>query len=433
MIDINPFKDLLFSAHPSRNYVVALSGGRDSMVLCDLLLQLSDHCSWRAIHVNHRLHQDAYAWEEHVKRWCNAHGVPFEAIQLNDHWQGGQSQNVEARARIFRYSALIKACLPGEIVLTAHHQSDQAETFLLQLLRGSGLPGLSAMPMRRLWGGRVILRPLLSYPSIALAEHAMARCLSFIDDPSNASLTHRRNFIRHQIMPALESVWPQVSSVVARSASHCAEGQSLLDEFASSDFKEAFNVSRDAMDMQVLERWSLARQKNVIRYWLRINKVPMPEQKRLETFLAQCQARMDRMPMMAWSNVSLRRFQAHLYCVPRQPRFNADWEVTCSVNASLRLPEPLGVMGLEQWVVGESFCLGQTYQVRFRRGGEVFRPKGCPHHVGLKDWFQRQELPPWCRGIVPLLFDGTELVAVGLPRWVMRQCHHHPIREAITL
>ena len=221
--------------------VVALSGGRDSIALLDALALLRSELgiALSALHVHHGLSPNADAWTAFCEEQCAARDVPLAVHRVRVERVPGAS--LEATARAARYAALATA--DADIVALAHHADDQAETLLLQLLRGAGPHGLAAMPAERASStGPLLLRPLLTLPRTAIDAYAAARGLAWVDDESNANTAVKRNFIRHEIAPRLAAAFPGYSATLARAARHQAEAAQLLDDLARLDAQDTIDT-----------------------------------------------------------------------------------------------------------------------------------------------------------------------------------------------
>src|SRR5690606_38380138 len=225
------------AAHPRRVWV-AYSGGLDSTVLLHALAARRDAlpAPLHAVHVNHNLHPDSARWARDCQAVCDALDVPMESFAVTV--GNGRGVSVEAAARDARYDVFRDLLEDDELLLTAQHQDDQLETFLLQAFRGAGPHGLAAMPRQAPFGRGRLCRPLLDFSRAELEAWARARGLEWLDDPSNAEARFARNFLRLEILPALRQRWPQLAATVSRSARHCAEAAWLLDEMAALDLAE---------------------------------------------------------------------------------------------------------------------------------------------------------------------------------------------------
>ena len=224
--------------HADRLYL-GFSGGVDSHVLLHLCASIASlNAKLVAIYVHHGLQVEADFWAEHCQRTCEALGVACQIVRVNA--QPIQGQSPEEAARNARYDALKAFVQSNDVLLIAQHREDQLETVLLQLFRGSGLKGLSAMPACIPFGSGTLLRPLLDVSKQAINSYAIAHELSWIEDPSNLSSDYDRNFLRNEVLPLLKQRWPAVDKTVSRSAKHCAEAQSLISVQAKAAFLEVF-------------------------------------------------------------------------------------------------------------------------------------------------------------------------------------------------
>ena len=264
---------------------VALSGGADSTAL----LLAARQC-WpgqvRALHVHHGLQAAGDDFERHCLELCRALDVPMDVLKVQAHPAAGQSPQDAARRA--RYPALARsAAAQGcTMVLLGQHADDQAETVLLALGRGAGLPGLAAMPERFERDGMVFGRPLLAVPAAAMRQWLLAQGQAFVDDPSNQDEHYSRNRLRARLMPALAEVMPHFRETLARSARHAAQAQQVLDELARDDLQRIGSPPR-LRDLQVL---STPRQANALRHWLASAHGARPSAAQLDELLAQVAA-----------------------------------------------------------------------------------------------------------------------------------------------
>lgn len=401
---------VLALAPAAGGYWVAFSGGLDSQVLLHALAAGREQfpASLSALHVNHNLQPDAPAWAEHCRAVCAALGIEYRALSVQARPQPGESP--EAAARMARYRALTGAVPAGGVLLTAQHQDDQAETLLLQLLRGAGPKGLAAMPARTTVEGVTLLRPLLDVGRAALHDYARQHGLTWVEDPSNAYTDYDRNFLRHEILPHLRTRWPAAGATLARAARHQAEAAQLLDELAEIDMPAGGSLAVTA-----LLRLSASRRTNLLRRWLHVHGAPMPSAAVLERVDADLlHAAADAAPLVCWGEVRLRRYRDRLYLddvrEEGDPSRCLDWQP----DRPLSLPG--GVLSACP-AQGEGIAVrhlhGGHLQVRFRQGGESLRPVGRREHHTVKHLFQESGVPPWERARVPLIYRGATLLAVA--------------------
>ncbi|MCB1775924.1 MAG: tRNA lysidine(34) synthetase TilS, partial [Candidatus Competibacteraceae bacterium] len=226
----------LLTAHPHTRLVIGYSGGVDSHVLLHVLATqqaLGLARTVEAIYIDHGLHAVSAVWGEHCAAVCRDLNLPFRVLKIDAGPMPGESP--EAAARRARYAALAAELGPDSALLTAHHRDDQAETLLLQLLRGAGPHGLAAMPEAARLGEGWLLRPFLDVDRAELLVYARERRLCWIEDASNADTGFNRNYLRHQVLPVLRARWPAVNRTLSRSARLCAETATGLDEEAAAD------------------------------------------------------------------------------------------------------------------------------------------------------------------------------------------------------
>lgn len=255
---------------PGLPLAVAFSGGADSTAL---LLACAQRWPGQvlAIHVHHGLQDAADDFEQHCRDFCARHAIALRVSRVDARHAPGQSP--EEAARRARYDALVSVLadpalpLAARDVALAQHADDQVETLLLALSRGAGLPGLSAMPARWQRQGLQFHRPLLAVPGAELRRWLHAQGVDWIEDPSNTDAQFTRNRIRTQLLPVLETAFPQFRDTFARSAAHAAQAQALLQEVAQDDLIVVGQPPR----IVALQQLSAARLANVLRHWLRVD------------------------------------------------------------------------------------------------------------------------------------------------------------------
>lgn len=397
---------------------IAFSGGMDSHVLLHALAGVRNDFPFTlgAIHIDHGLQSASAEWADHCDRICSALGVPLEVRRVEV--TGLADDGLEAAARRARYAALAESLAPTDYLLTAQHRDDQAETLLLQLLRGAGVAGLAAMPFRTALGQGTHLRPLLEFDRAALAIYAREKGLVWIDDPSNRDLQRRRNYLRHEILPRLQGVWPDAVNRLAYSAAHMAEASTLLNSLASNDLAHCQLPDRqhaEALSARALAGLPDARQRNALRHWLRNQGVLPPGIQQLDAIQAQIQAKpRSSHACVSWGNVEIWRYRDQLVAIPRLPSPTDSLDATWDLVSPLFLPG-IGCLRAEA-VHGQGLDrkrLPPSLHVRTRHGGEVIRLIGRRHHHAIKKLLQSAGVPPWRRKRLPMLYAGEELVAVA--------------------
>jgi len=396
---------------------VAYSGGVDSHSLLHALASLRSGlpCRVGAVHVNHGLQHAAGAWDAHCRSVCAGLGVRYASLEVDGRAAAGESR--EAAARAARY-AVLKAWLPQrDYLMTAQHQDDQAETLLLQLLRGSGVKGLAAMPRLAPFGDGYLMRPLLDCSRAALLHYAGANRLNWVDDPSNRDISLDRNFLRHQVLPVLRQRWPAFSSTLSRSARHCAEAAMILEDVAREDLEALIDGSKDTLPVPGLLQLPPERQRNALRRWLKEKGGTTPSEAVLARIVNDILGgRTDAEACVRWDACELRRYRDHLYLLPQVPRRNTPAALEWRPETVLELPQAGGVLSASRGTgagVRAAAFAGAAVRVSWRRGGERCRPAGRRHHHALKKLFQESAIPPWERGRIPLVYIGDELAAVA--------------------
>lgn len=390
---------------------IGYSGGLDSECLLHWVIHgdaphFRQHYELVAVHVHHGLSPHADGWVEHCRQTCHIYNIPLHVVRV----EIDASHNIEAHARSARYAVFTDLLQDNDIVLTAHHQRDQAETFLLQALRGGGIAGLASMPYEKKLGKGHQLRPLLAWPRDKILNYANEHALTWIEDESNQSTLFDRNFLRLSVMPLLRERWPAVDRVFSRNAEYLAEHLQLSHELAAIDYSYA-EANQETLNIEKLQELSEIRRVNLLRYWLREAGCTMPSEVFIQRILTEVvQARSDAMPLVEWQGGAVRRYQQHLYIVESAPITKGEWQWNGE--------QPLLINGYQLTatsVVGKGLAkhkLPTTLTIRFRQGGETLKPKGHDHHRDLKKLFQEWGIPPWQRDRIPLVYIDTTLIMV---------------------
>ena len=388
---------------------VGFSGGLDSTVLLHALHETAraERRTLTAVHVHHGLSPNAERWADACREVCERLGVPLDVERV--HVARDSPRGIEAEARAARYA--IYAAREEPIVALAHHLDDQAETVLLQLLRGTGVKGVGAMPRLRALNERVTLyRPLLSFSRAELEAHARARGLRWIDDESNVSRSHDRNYLRHEIAPRLDARFPAWREAVARFAGHAATAQSLLEDLARIDGLPGDASPALAIDPDL----DAARRANLLRAFLARNDLAMPSETRLAEMARQLfDARGDAQVRMEHDGMLLTRYRGHVRIEP--PMEENQWRVAWRGEPHVALGASRGIVDFES-AVGAGVAAERTragdWFFAARSGGERIRiAAGGPSRT-LKNLLQERALSPAERSRLPLLFNGTDLVWV---------------------
>lgn len=399
----------------SRQLCVACSGGVDSNALLHALATLRTQgrtFELRAVHVNHHLHDKADEAQSIAEIFARAVDVPLTVLHADVPLGGPDS--IEAAAREARYGLLRQSMGKNELLLTAHHRDDQFETLLLQLLRGAGVAGLSAMPRYARFGPGWHARPLLDFEHSDLVEYARANEVVWADDPTNRDTRFDRNYLRLTVVPLLLARWPAAASNVSRSAAHVAEAHGLLDEMAATDVRAA--ADGPALRISELRGYSPARMRNAVRYWIRAGGRRPPTAARLKEILSQIMdARREASPVIQWESHEARRYRDRLYVTDVVLGFPApalwNWQKRPELDLGAGLGRlrvaPAGERGLP---VEKLPC---PLRVGWREGSAGLRPDAKRPSRTLKQLFQEAGVVPWMRQRIPLLFAGKSLLVVG--------------------
>jgi tRNA(Ile)-lysidine synthase len=371
----------------------------------------------RVVHVDHSLHPDSAAWAARVASSAEGLGLPCAVLKVAVSTDSGVGP--EASAREARYRALLGEMAEGTCLLTAHHRDDQAETFILQLLRGAGPRGLASMPRIAAFGPGSHIRPFLGLTATQLASYANEQGLSWIDDPSNTDQDLRRNYLRHTVMPLLRERWPGADAAIVRSAKLCAESARRDTALGRIDLGDQGPTGGRSLPLATLRGLSADRMRNALRLWLFQRGARPPGRNRLTSFLhAALTAAPDRNPKVSWGGFEMARYRdaLHLYRAMPAPDPAASWD--WDGQSELDLGESLGRVRMEPGDGGlDTKTLKGPLSLRLRQGGERIQPAGHAHHRALKDLLREVGCPPWLRDRLPLLYAGDDLVAAG-PWWV---------------
>ncbi|MBF0219974.1 MAG: tRNA lysidine(34) synthetase TilS [Gammaproteobacteria bacterium] len=405
------------------HWIIALSGGCDSVVLLHLLAQLRQLRPLPpllALHVNHQLHPDAGQWQAWCTACCQRLAIPLVShTVVVDAAHAG----IEAAARQARYQVFTQQLGCDGVLLTGHHQDDQAETLLLQLMRGCGVQGAAAMPLQRRLGAGWLLRPLLGWRRQQLHDYARQAGLSWLNDPANQQLHYDRNYLRHEVIPALSERRQGVVSALARSTHHFAEAATLLDELALIDWQRGSETAPQRLAISQLQQLSEARAKNLLRYWLRQQGVVPPETAQLQAILHDMlTAAADRQPQVSWQGHTLSRYRDELYLLPQGSAKSATAGLpSFTLNDYIQegiVPLPQGYLQFYNNAANPLAMASEWLQrphqveVRWRCGGERIELTQRGGHHRVKKLFQEAGIPQWQRQHWPLIYIDGELALI---------------------
>ncbi len=398
-------------AGPGARVLVGYSGGRDSSLLLALAAERWPKRRLRAVHVDHGWRSDSAQWARHCRARARELGVRCDIATVDS--QPRQGEGAEAAARAARYAALAERLGPRDLLLTAHHRDDQAETLLLALLRGGGVHGWAGMPQCRELGAGVQLRPWLETPRAVIAAEAQRRGLGWLDDPANADPNYDRVWLRREILPALAERWPEVEATLARAAEQAGAAAEAVDTLAARDYVLCRGRIDGTLDCAALAALPPRRQRALLRWWIARAGLPRPPAARLETARRQLvEAAANRTPCIDWPGGEVRGWNGAAWALrPRPPVEPATTYPWHDRSQALDLPDRrLTPETLAQ--LGIAPAADADVRVGFRRGGERFRPVGAARAEPLKELLRRAGMPPWERDRAPLIYVDGELAAV---------------------
>lgn len=402
--------------------LVAYSGGVDSHVLlhlCEQVALTDDGLTLNAVYIHHGLHDDADRWAEHCERTCYQLKIPFSVLYADV--KPTQSESTEALAREARYSAFQSLLGKNDLLLTAHHQDDQAETLLLQLFRGCGVKGLAGMPAVAGLGEGKVVRPFLSVQRSEILNYARQHKLSWIEDPSNAEENFDRNFLRQTVLPMLESRWPSLSNRLARTGAHCAEATDLLDKVADDLLSDIDSDETGRLPVNWLMQMPLNERKLLLRRWVQQAGLRLPSTKLLNTIEDNVlKASEEASPFVNLGEFQIRRYRNELYLVIETGADNFDHQQRFAWDGkgTFLLPDGTDLLSVKkssQAGIDAGIWETGAIEIRFRTGGEKIQPLNRSGSHSLKNLFQEAAIPPWQRESWPLVFiDGRLAVIPGI-------------------
>jgi len=398
--------------------VVAFSGGLDSHLLLLLANQWCRnhaHASLRSVTVDHGLQSGSAQWVEHCHSVCQALGVASRSIKVVV--EQGDGQSPEDSARKARYAAFAELLDEGEYLLTGHHADDQAETLLLQLLRGAGVRGLAAMPDCRLFANGFHLRPLLEIQHAKLLATGNSLNLQWIEDPTNKDEQYARNYVRNSVIPLLRQRWPAVVNSLSRSASHCAEAAELNRQAAEQLLGE--NVNAQVLEIELLQCLPVLQQKNTLRYWIGFHGYQVPSQASLvriveDLVMPEASAK----GKVSFGRAQMARYSNRLYLADRgglddASAFEYVWQAPYAALLIRETGQRISLADID--IGGFASHLVQNNAelvIRSRRGGERLRLDGHAHSKSVKALLRERGYTPWERSRLPFVYLNDELIGI---------------------
>lgn len=406
------------SKNKFQHIYVGYSGGIDSTVLLHILANSELLPKLTALHINHNIDKKySNIWQQHCAQFCQNLKIGYVSHNVSI---DNNSCSLEEAARDARYSIFAQYMQDAENLLcTAHHLDDQAETILLKLMRASSVRGLAGIPKLRNFANGKLYRPLLSYSKDELQQYINDFNLSYIQDNSNKSLNYDRNYIRHKIIPLLKKRWPQYLTITQQTSSILRESANLNEEITELDYKNCMTKDKFCLNLLKLKALSVVRQNNLLLFWLRtINaqQLKLFSYKQLHELKQQIfTAKQDAQIDIRYSNYHLKRYNNCLYAVSKEKLIDCK-----DISYNYQLGDEINIQHLNICIkssINNNFLKQNnilcwykilipeqaTLTIHFRRGGEVIILPNHNHTTKLKKFLQSSKLAPWERNNLPLL------------------------------
>ena len=395
---------------------MAFSGGLDSRVLFELARQAQQqqqqpNLVLRAIHVHHQLSPFADDWAAFAQQVCETAKVPISIYKVDP--QSLSNASLEDRARRARYAVFEQELQTNEVLLQGHHQNDQVETLLLRLLRGAGTLGLASIPLQRPLGKGLILRPLLKTAKSELLAFAQAAQLEWVEDNSNFEVNFDRNYLRLKVLPLLQERFPNTNQNLARVTQLAATSQQLNQDLAQIDLATCQRTEH-SLNLESFLKLAAYRQVNLLRYWLSIRCLTLPNHKIWHELTKLYHASTDSQPLVSWDKgeqqVEARRFQQQLFIAPShyfQP-LPKTWQTTWDGISPISTPVGSINFQLTHLLAANKT---QAFTLQSRQGGEVLRLAQRGQR-DVKRLLQELQLPPWQRNQLVFIWQQQQLIAV---------------------
>lgn len=393
---------------------MAFSGGLDSRVLFELARQAQQqqpNLVLRAIHIHHQLSPFADDWAAFAQQVCETAKVPISIYKVDP--QSLSNASLEDRARRARYAVFEQELQTNEVLLQGHHQNDQVETLLLRLLRGAGTLGLASIPLQRPLGKGLILRPLLKTAKSELLAFAQAAQLEWVEDNSNFEIDFDRNYLRLKVLPLLQERFPNTNQNLARVTQLAATSQQLNQDLAQIDLATC-QRTKHSLNLESFLKLAAYRQVNLLRYWLSIRCLTLPNHKIWHELTKLYHASTDSQPLVSWDKgeqqVEARRFQQQLFIAPShyfQP-LPKTWQTTWDGISPISTPVGSINFQLTHLLAANKT---QAFTLQSRQGGEALRLAQRGQR-DVKRLLQELQLPPWQRNQLVFIWQQDQLVAV---------------------
>lgn len=397
----------------TKTIYLAFSGGIDSCVLLHLLATSELRSKLVVVHVNHRLQSVSDEWEEFCSTICTHYDLTCHIERVEVDISSGTS--IEESARDARYAVFKKLVSMHDVLLTAHHCDDQAETFILQLLRGAGVAGLAAMAKSMPFASGRLVRPLLHLSRNEIEKYAQLHNLSWVEDPSNLADEFDRNYLRLHVLPIIQARWASANKTIARSAQHCADAMLFIDDFVDSHLT-GLMVGEDVLDLQSLAVFGREKQVALLRSWFRCLGLRAPSRAVMESIQSQfLQATIKASAVVYYSGCEFRCYRQRLHCIRKPYQLglidNVVWNTTCQ-SLILSNGVELTFTPAKRGILSQLWCKS-IVEIRSRQGGERIKLPIRQGSHSLKNLYQEVGIPPWLRDRRPLIYINGQLAAVA--------------------
>ena len=448
-LTVDAFADLIEPVQELSLWI-GLSGGVDSVVLLHLCKQLRDLGKLKnlsCIHVHHGLSSNANNWAQFCSDLCARCALPLQIAKVNVNTrQKNEKKGIESAARVERYAAFEHYLPKGTCLLLAHHLNDQCETFLFRVFRGTGIDGLAAIPQKRILTQSILFRPFLKVSRRLIQQYAYDHELKWIHDESNDLCTYDRNFIRHTIWPAIQQRWPAVEKSLSRLAAIAFDATEILQEVAACDLSaiyqpmDAYSLQPAGLSLFYFKQLTVARQKNLLRYWLHQQKslISISSDLVTQVLTEVVSAKIGSAPavVISGTGIMVRRHQKRLVMCP-QNIDDIDWQESFSVHITYEslikwfnqiklkgddsqarvlrdlkiqpVVEGFGVdlILLKQRLAGRCLTISYRHQLAI----DAFELPGRTGRKQLKKWLNELAIPVWIRDKLPILHVDKEVIA----------------------
>lgn len=385
--------------------VVGLSGGVDSVVLLHALQTLigdnNNKFDLVALHINHNMQLEADSWVEFVNQFCERYKIRLlvEKVDIGQY----KGTGLEAAARRARYRVFAKHIGLNDVLLLAHHKNDQAETLLLRILRGTGLDGLSAIPVIRAIGTGVLYRPLLNTSRESIVNYANKYQLTWVQDPSNFDDSLDRSYLRQHLFPLLARRWPHYLDSFAKTTELCADSKKLLNSYVAEDYQRVTAFNQSVLLIDLLRSFSAEKIKAILRYYFNARLLSVPEKKQLELIVDKFLSA-KKGTIGSWKNTCVYTIDQYLVAYRQLPTITEETSYIWQGESSIFLP------GSQLYFNNFSQFSGELV-IKFRQGGETFYSNNMKK--SLKKFFQSEKVLPWWRSHLPLIYYNDRLIAIA--------------------